>query len=199
MIINDLNFGKSYGINRNSDRKTLYMKVDQKNTTNNNTLFVCLTNPPNAPNIDTPPPVRLAIILGTDESCPDRKTLYTKVAQNESTNTYTIPIHSPHPSNIPIIEPPPLRTVCPINGPVLLECPDEFIPNTNVSQNRSISTDTPPLHLSGTPDTPCLPSPPPPPLFPPPPPPDPLSGSHPGAGNSSADEFPLRAQIIVLR
>src|SRR3954468_352167 len=70
--------------------------------------------------------------------------------------------------------PAPLRTVCPINGPVLLECPDEFIPNTNVSQNRSISTDTPPLHLSVTHDTP-------------------------GAGNSSADEFPLRALIIVPR
>src|SRR3954468_11914301 len=83
--------------------------------------------------------------------------------------------------------PAPLRTVCPINGPVLLECPDEFIPNTNVSQNRSISTDTPPLRLSDTHDTPGL-------IFPPT---DTLSGNHPGAGNSSADEFPLRAQIIV--
>src|SRR3954469_22660441 len=54
----------------------------------------------------------------------------------------------------------PHRTVCPINGPVLLECPDEFIPNTNVSQNRSISTDTPPLRFSGTHATPGLPLPP---------------------------------------
>src|SRR3954467_4686388 len=52
--------------------------------------------------------------------------------------------------------PPPPRPVCPINGPVLFECPNEFIPNTNVSQNRSISTDTPPLHWSGTHDTPGL-------------------------------------------
>ena len=83
------------------------MKVDQKNTTNNNTLSVRLTHPPNAPNIDTPPPVRLAIITGIDESCPDRKTLYTKVTQNESTNTDTIPIRSPHPSNTTNIEPSP--------------------------------------------------------------------------------------------
>jgi hypothetical protein len=37
--------------------------------------------------------------------------------------------------------------------PVLLKCPDEFIPNTNISQNRSASADTPPLCLSGTHDT----------------------------------------------
>src|SRR3954463_14319414 len=106
----------------------------------------------------TPPlSVRLAIIPGTDENCPDRKTLYIKVTQNESTNTDTIPIRSPHPSNTTNIEPsPPLRTVSPINGPVLFECPNEFIPNTNVSQNRSISTDTPPLRLSDTHDTPGL-------------------------------------------
>src|SRR3954463_11463641 len=115
------------------------------------------TTPPLTHRTPTPPlSVRLAIILGTDESCPDRKTLYTKVAQNRPTITDTIPIRSPHPSNTPNIEPSPLRTVCPINGPILLECPDEFIPNTNVSQNRSISTDTPPLHLFGTHDTPGL-------------------------------------------
>src|ERR1041385_2036268 len=63
----------------------------------------------------------------------------------------------------------PLRTVCPINCPVLLECPDEFIPNTNVSRNRSISTDTPPLCCSGNHDTSGLVL----------PPPVTLSGSHP--------------------
>src|ERR1044072_4650396 len=39
------------------------------------------------------------------------------------------------------------------DSPVLSKCPDEFIPNTNVSQNRSTSADTPPLCLSGTHDT----------------------------------------------
>src|SRR3954466_8503244 len=149
------------------------------------------TAPPLTHRTSTSPlSVRLAINSGTDNGCPDRKTLNTKVTQNESTNTDTIPIRSPHPSNTTNIEPsPPLRMVWPINGPVLLECPDEFIPNTNVSQNRSISTDTPPLRLSGTHDTPGL-------IFPPP---DTLSGNHPGAGNSSADEFPLRTQIIIPR
>src|SRR3954470_16878450 len=155
------------------------MKIDQKNSTNNNTLSVCLPHPHNALNTDTPLSVRLAIFLGTDNGCPDRKTSYIKVAQNRPTITDTILTPSPHPSNIPIIEPSPLRTVCPINGSVLLEFPDEFIPNMKVSQNRSISTDTPPLRLSGTHDTPGL-------ILPPP---DTLSGNHPGAGNSSADEF----------
>src|SRR3954463_9938654 len=133
------------------------MKIYQKNITNTNTLSVCLPHPPLTHRTSTSPlSVRLAIISGTDNGCPDRKTLYTKVAQNRPTITDTILTPSPHPSNIPIVEPSPLRTVCPINGPVLLECPDEFIPKTNVSQNRSISTDTPPLRLSGTHDTPGL-------------------------------------------
>src|SRR3954465_10500230 len=120
------------------------------------------TTPPLTHRTSTSPlSVRLAIISGTDNGCPDRKTLYTKVAQNRPTITDTIPIRSPHPSKIPIIEPSPLRIVCPINGPVLLECPDEFIPNTNVSRKRSTSTDTPPLCLSGTHDTPGLTFPPP--------------------------------------
>src|SRR3954468_12631055 len=68
-----------------------------------------------------------------------------KVAQKNTPVKNTLSVGLPHPPNIPNVEPSPLRTVCPINGPVLLECPDEFIPNTNVSQNRSISTDTPPL------------------------------------------------------
>src|SRR3954463_14074810 len=61
-----------------------------------------------------PPPAALSVISGTDNGCPDRKTLYTKVTQNESMNTYTISILSPQPSNIPNIEPSPLRTVFPM-------------------------------------------------------------------------------------
>src|SRR4051812_44299066 len=60
------------------------------------------------------------------------------------------------------------------NCPVLLECPDEFIPNTNVARNGSTSTDTPLLCLFDTHDTSGL-------ILPPP---DTLSGNHPGAGNS---------------
>ena len=76
-----------------------------------------------------------------------------KVAQKNSTNTNTLSVGLPHPSNRPNIEPSPLQTVSPMIPPVLLECPDEFIPNTNVSQNRSISTDTPP-HVYPIPTTP---------------------------------------------
>ena len=85
-----------------------------------NTLSVCLPHPPNAPNTDTPLSSRLSVISGTDNGCPDQKTLYIKVAQNGSTITNTLPIRSPHPSNIPNIEPPPLRTVCPILAAVRL-------------------------------------------------------------------------------
>src|SRR4051812_28937759 len=88
------------------------MKIDQKNTTDTDTLSVCLPHPPNAPNTDTLLSVRLAIFSGTDNGCPERKTLYTKVTQNESTNTDTIPIRSPHPSNTPNIEPPPPPPDC---------------------------------------------------------------------------------------
>src|SRR4051812_20357788 len=129
------------------------MKVDQKNTMNNNTLSVRLTHPPNAPNIDTPPPVRLAVIPGIDESCPERKTLYTKVAQKRPTNTDTIPIPPPHPSNISNIEPPPLRTAGPMICPVLLQYPDEFILNTKVVRNTSTNPDTPPTRVSDVHDT----------------------------------------------
>src|SRR4051812_11756262 len=45
----DLNFKKSL-----PDENILYIKVCQKNTTNNNTLSVCLPHPPNASNINTP-------------------------------------------------------------------------------------------------------------------------------------------------
>src|ERR1041384_4469709 len=94
-----------------------------------------------------------------------------KIDQKNITNTNTLSVCLPHPSNTTNIEHRtfPLRTDCPINCPVLLECPDEFIPNTNVSRNRSISTDTPPLCLSDNHDTPGL-------ILPPP---DSLSGNHP--------------------
>src|SRR3954462_689209 len=86
------------------------MKFDQKNITNTSTLSVCLPHPPNASNIDTPLPGCLSVISGTDNGCPDRKTLYIKVAQNRPTTTDTIPIPSPHPSKIPNVKPfPPLR------------------------------------------------------------------------------------------
>src|SRR3954471_22329057 len=103
---------------------------------------VCQPHPPNASNIDTPLPGRLSEIPGTDKNCPDRKTLYTKVAQNRPTITDTTPIRSPHPSNIPIIEPPLLRTASPMNCPVLLQYPDQFIPNTKVVRNSSSTSDT---------------------------------------------------------
>src|SRR3954464_11135292 len=106
------------------------MKIDQKNITNTDTLSVCLPHPPNASNIDTPLPGCLSVISGTVKNCPDQNTLYTKVAQIGAPVTNTIPIPSPHPSNIPNVEPPPLlRTVCPMICPVLLKCPDEFNPN----------------------------------------------------------------------
>src|SRR3954466_12078847 len=110
--------------------------------------------PPLTYRTPTPPlSGRLAIISGTDNGCPDRKTLYIKDAQNGSTITNTLPIRSPHPSNIPNIEPPPLRTACPMICPVLLQYPDEFIPNTKVVRNRSTTSDTNPTHVSDVHDT----------------------------------------------
>src|ERR1041384_781479 len=53
--------------------------------------------------------------------------------------------------------------------PVLLQCPDEFIPNTKVVRNRSNTPDTQPTRVSDVHDTPGL-------IFPPP---DALSGNHP--------------------
>src|SRR4051812_40160731 len=111
------------------------------------------TTPPNTTNIDIPPSGRMSVISGTGISCPDEKHSYTKVAQNGSLNTYTIPIPSPHPSNIPNVEPSPLRTVCPMICPVLLNYPDEFIPNTKVVQNGSTNRNTPPIRLSDVHDT----------------------------------------------
>ena len=50
---------------------------------------------------------RLSVIPGTDLRCLDEKLLYTKVAQNISTNMNALPAYPPHPFNIPNIEPPP--------------------------------------------------------------------------------------------
>src|SRR3954463_8433486 len=58
MIYKCIKLIKTYKINiliRISDRKTLYIKVDQKNITNTDTLSVCLPHPPGASNIDIPP------------------------------------------------------------------------------------------------------------------------------------------------
>src|SRR3954467_11202241 len=71
------------------------------------------TAPPLTHRTSTSPlSVRLAINSGTDENCPDRKTLNTKITQNESTNIDTIPIRSPHPSNTTNIEPSPPPPDC---------------------------------------------------------------------------------------
>src|ERR1043165_4623032 len=74
----------------------------------------------------------------------------------------------PPPSNIPDIEPSPLRTVSPMNCPVLLQYPDQFILNTKVVRNRSTTPDTSPTRVSDVPNT-----------FGIIPPPDTLSGNHP--------------------
>src|SRR3954466_7685004 len=129
------------------------MKIDQKNIMNNSTLSVYLPHPTNASNIDTPLPGCLSVISGTDKNCPDQNTLYTKVAQKGSPNTNTIPIPSPHPSNIPNVEPSPLQTVCPMICPVLLKYPDEFISNRKVVRNSSTNPDTPPTRVSDVHDT----------------------------------------------
>src|SRR4051812_19007696 len=76
-----------------------------------------------------------------------------KVAQKNSTNTNTVSVALPHPPNIPNIEPPPLRTVCPMICPVSLKYPDEFIPNMKLSQNSSTSPDTPLSRVSNVHDT----------------------------------------------
>src|SRR4051812_24575070 len=67
----------------------------------------------------TPPlPGRLSVIPGTGIHCPDEKLSYMEVAQNGSMDKNTILIPPPHPSNIPNVEPSPLRTVCPMICPV---------------------------------------------------------------------------------
>src|ERR1041385_8896887 len=92
-----------------------------------------------------------------------------KIDQKNTTNTNTLSVCLSHPSNTMNIEPSPLRTDCPINCPVLLKYPDEFISNTKVVRNRSTNLDTPPTHVSDVHDTSGMIS----------PPPDTLSGNHP--------------------
>ena len=92
-----------------------------------------------------------------------------KVAQKNATNTTTLSVGLPHPSNIPNIEPSPLRTASPMICPVLLQCPDEFIPNTKVVRNRSNTPDTQPTRVSDVHVTSGL-------ILPPP---NTLSGNHP--------------------
>src|SRR4051812_444945 len=117
------------------------MKVAQKNTTDTDTLPVCLPHPPNAPNLEPSPPAALSINSGTGNGCPDRKMLYIKVTQNGSAITNTLPATSPRPSNIPNIDP-PLRTVSPMNCPKLLQYPEQIISNTKVVRNSSTTPDT---------------------------------------------------------
>ena len=64
MIINDLNFRKSYKINRSSDQNTFYMKVDQKNTTDTDTPSVCPPPPLSYRTSTFPPPGCLSKIPG---------------------------------------------------------------------------------------------------------------------------------------
>ena len=55
ILLNDLNFKNQYLLNCNSDRKTLYIKIDQKNITNTDTLSVYQPHPSNTPNIEPSP------------------------------------------------------------------------------------------------------------------------------------------------
>src|SRR3954469_17988101 len=108
----------------------------------------------------------MSAIPGTDNGCPDRKTLYIKVSQNRPTITDMIPIPAPHPSTYRTSNL-PLRIVCPMICLVLLQYPDEFISNTNVVRNRSTNPDTTTTRVSDVHDTLSL-------IFPPP---DTLSGN----------------------
>ena len=83
----------------------------------------------------------------------------------------------------------PLWTVCPINCPVLLQCPNEFIPNTKVVRNISNTPDTQPTRVSDVHDTSGMI----------PPPPDTLVRYSPEVGTLSPDELSLRATCTVQR
>src|SRR3954465_8531296 len=75
-----------------------------------------------------------------------------KVAQKNSTNPNTVSVALPHPLTHRKLNR-PLRTASPMICPVLLQCPDEFIPNTKVARNRSTTPDTQPTRVSDVPDT----------------------------------------------
>ena len=65
-----------------------------------------------------------------------------KVAQKNSTDPNTVSVAPPPPSNIPNIEPFPPPDRQSDDCPVLLQCPDQIIPNTKVSRNSSPTPDT---------------------------------------------------------
>src|SRR3954463_10705045 len=92
MIYKCIKLIKTYKINiliRISDRKTLYIKIDQKNITNTNTLSVCLPHPPNASNIDTPLPGCLSVISVCLLKYQGEIISNTKVVRNGLTNPDT--------------------------------------------------------------------------------------------------------------
>src|SRR3954465_3715191 len=95
-FLNDLDFEIQYLLNRNSDKKTLYMDIDQKIITNTNSPSIYQPAPLTYRTSTFSPSGRLSKIPGTGKSCPDEKSLYTKVVRNRSTNTDTIPIPPPH-------------------------------------------------------------------------------------------------------
>ena len=57
MLLIDLNFENQYLLNRSSDGKTLYMKIDQKNTMNKNTLSIRPPHPSNIPHMCNSPEI----------------------------------------------------------------------------------------------------------------------------------------------
>src|ERR1044072_4368835 len=80
-----------------------------------------------------------------------------------------------------------------MNCPVLLQCRDEFIPNTKVVRNRSNTPDTQPTRVSDVHDTPGL-------IFPPS---DTLSGNqpepvlHPRMNSCSVQRVPFNVRALV--
>src|SRR3954463_8153675 len=84
-FLNDLNFEIQYILNHNSYSKTVYMKIDQKNITNTNTLSVCLPPLLTYRTSTFPPLGCLSVIPGTGKDPPDEVVLNMKVARNGST------------------------------------------------------------------------------------------------------------------
>jgi hypothetical protein len=59
-MIFELNFKNSYKINRNSDENNLYMKIAQKNMTNQNMQSVHLSHAPSMLNMEPSPSFHLS-------------------------------------------------------------------------------------------------------------------------------------------
>src|SRR3954462_8157970 len=118
------------------------MKVYQKNTTDTDTLPVCLPHPPNAPNLEPAPFGSSVDILRYRQRLPGSKNVvYQSYSEQISDREYTtrittVPLYHTEHRTIP------LRTVCLMNCPVLLQCPDQFISNTKVVRNSSTNPDT---------------------------------------------------------